>query len=325
MMNRIIVLMMFVCSFSAVYSQEIRLEKKDYDKLVLDKDKLKADNDKLQAEGNDLRDSIAKIVKNHDKKCSDLNNRISRLDKEKAHATEEIAHLNKKLDKSNLKNLEQQINALQGDTANLKRQLVEKEKQIVSLERIHEQKVKDAKEKGGKDALASIVNSYKNKKFDDLIRSLNKQAVARDRQLVGNDAEIKPILNDLSVYFDAVEVLSKKFDASGVKNMQTQLARAGQRSALFNKQKEYIEGYQMYNDALKETLGEIQKKDKTTKANDSNTQKMKFQQITAILADYIYNYSDYVNYPYLSNVVFEVIQRKGANANADISDLLKKL
>ncbi len=318
MMNRIIVLIMFVCSFSAIYSQEIRLEKKDYDKMVFD-------NNKLQAEGDNLRDSMAKIVKNHDKECSDLNNRISRLDKEKAHANEEIALLNKKLDKSNLKNLEQQVNALQGDTASLKRQLVEKEKQIVSLKRMYEQKVKDAKEKGRKDALAIIVNSYKNKKFDDLVRSLNKQAVMRDRQLVGNDAEIKPILDDLSVYFDAVEVLSKKFDASVVKNMQTQLARVGQKIALFNKQKEYIEDYQMYNDALKETLGELLKKDKTTRASDSKTQEMKFQKIVAELADYIYNYSNYSNYPYLSDVVFEVIQRKGANADADISDLLKKL
>ena len=49
------------------------------------------------------------------------------------------------------------------------------------------------------------------------------------------------------------------------------------------------------------------------------------KEILAELSDYFYNYSfDFAEYPYLSGIVMEIINRKQKDANADISDLMEE-
>jgi len=49
------------------------------------------------------------------------------------------------------------------------------------------------------------------------------------------------------------------------------------------------------------------------------------KEIMAELSDYFYNYSfDFAEYPYLTGIVMEIINRKQRDANADISDLMRE-
>ena len=228
--------------------------------------------------------------------------------------------------KAEKKTVDAQFKVKNDSIALLKAHLAEKDKQIADTKRTGEQKAIAEKEIGREEALKILVDAYKNKQFNDLIEFSTKQSVLRDKQLVGNNAEITTVLSDLEKYFNAEELLTKKFDAAQIKNAQTQLNQIKQQSVLLDKLKENIEYYQDFNNALKETIDKLVNLDKRKVAGgETEIQKLKFQEILSELSNYMYNYYDYGNYPYLSDIVLEIIKRKRQNADADIMDLLKKL
>jgi hypothetical protein len=259
-----------------------------------------------------------------------LNKKIKDFEKE-------IAALNKNKVKIERDTLQEQIKRLTAQIDILNQKVSEKDRQILSEkqkgeEKLREEKQKyeqrliEEKEKGKNEVLASLLNIYKNKKFDDLIKTSTKLSVLRDMQLVGDNAEMKSILPDLERYFNAEELLGKRFDAVQIKNAMIQLNQIKQQSTLLDKLKENIEYYKDFNDELKKTIERLVDLDKRKVADgDKEIQEMKFQEILSELSNYMYNYYEYGNYPYLSDIVLEIIKRKKPNADADITDLLRKL
>jgi hypothetical protein len=145
-------------------------------------------------------------------------------------------------------------------------------------------------------------------------------------QLLNNNPEIKQILNDLQIYFHSQKLLSEKFDAAKIKNAQMQLSQLKNKSYALDALKDKIDFYKDFNIELKETINLIIKLDAEKSAqDDSEIKKMKFNDIVLILSGYMYNYYDYTQYPYLSDVMIEIIKRKKLNPDADITDLLKKI
>ncbi|MBK8369785.1 MAG: hypothetical protein IPL20_00105 [Saprospiraceae bacterium] len=143
---------------------------------------------------------------------------------------------------------------------------------------------------------------------------------------MGDNPEIKQVLNDLLIYFSAKDLLLGKFDATRIKNSLAQLKQIKHQSQLLEKLKEDIEYYKDFNVAFKETMNIILSLDKQkSSGGDSEIQKIKFNEIVGILINYMYNYYDYDRYPYLSAIMLEIIKIKKLNADADISHLLKKL
>ena len=99
-----------------------------------------------------------------------------------------------------------------------------------------------------------IVNSYKNSSFDELVRASTKGYVDRDNTILNNNKEVKSIIDDLQLYFNAMEMISDKFDALQASTAQTQLSQIKRQSKLLDSLKEKVETYQDFNDALKETI-----------------------------------------------------------------------
>ena len=55
-------------------------------------------------------------------------------------------------------------------------------------------------------------------------------------------------------------------------------------------------------------------------------EKKKLDKILAEFSFFIFNYEfNFLDYPYLSDIILEIIKRKQPNADADISNLLNKL
>ena len=178
--------------------------------------------------------------------------------------------------------------------------------------------------------LTKVVNNYKDKKFDDLIFSSTKQSVQRDMLFFDDNAEEKVILTDLEKYFNAKDAIEKKYDAKLISDAQTQLNQIKQTSTQLNKLKEDVEYYKSFTDELKKTVEKLQLIDgdgpEGKKAgNDTSIQELKLKDILFVLANYMFNYYDFVNYPYLTDIVLEIIKRKQPDADADINDLLIKL
>lgn len=317
-MKKIIVLTILFCGVISAYSQD-SLFLKNYEQKILENSKLKNDLQTAKQNLSDLSDAYKKDTLALQKQIKDLRNEVS-SEKQK------VSDLNENKIKKERDNLQTQVESLDKVISKQNQTIADKEKQIIN-EKVNAKTTADnAKNDGKVEALASIVNSYRNLPFDDLIKSSTKESVARDMQLVGNNQEVKPVLNDLQIYFNAQELLSEKFVAVLIKNAQTQLNQIKRQSKLLDALKDDIEFYQDFNTALKETISILINLDKNKSAvDDSEIQKMKFNEIVTILTDYMYNYYEYGNYLYLSDIVLEIIKRKHLNADADVSDLLGKL
>jgi acyl carrier protein phosphodiesterase len=303
-MKKIIVLTLILCGVCSAYSQ---ITQEMYDNKVEEnvnlKNQIKSEQDKTTV----LSDAYKKDTLALQKKLKELNTDLSRL---------------KKI-KDDWKNLEGQLKTKSDSIALLKNQLLEKDGQIATTRQQGNQKALEEKEKGKAEALADVVKNYK-RQFDDLIKSSTKESVLRDMQLVDNNAEVKPILDDLLIYFDATELLAKKFNDAQIKNIQTKLNQITQKSVLLDKLKENVESYQDFYTEFKATIGKIVALDieKPETIDESKTKKS--EKIIIILTKYMYDYYDYGNYHYLSEIILEIIKRK-RDADADIKELFNNL
>lgn len=222
--------------------------------------------------------------------------------------------------------IDDQLKLKNDSIALLKNQITYKNQEIDDQLQKCEKEAQEEKEKGRNEALADVVNSYKNKPFDNLINSSTRLSVQRDLQLVGHSSEIASVLTDLEKFFNAEELLTKNVDADKIKDALKHLDQIKRNAELLDILKENIEFYEDFNNALKDAIRKIINLDSLTSAvGVYEIQKLKFSKIVTILTDYMYNYYDYNNYPYLSDILLEIIKRKRLNADADITDLLQKL
>jgi hypothetical protein len=325
-MKKIIALTMIFYTVSLAYSQTDSLLLKYYEQKVLEISKLKNDLQTEKQNYSDLKDA-------YNKDTIALQKQIKDLRKEVSSEKQKVLELNKNKIIEDRDNLQNKLDSLNTEIERLNKIILE---QILIIEEKDNQIINEkantiiasekAKNAGKAEALANVVNLYKNYQFDDIIKSSTNGTVARDIQLFNNDQEVKSVLNDLQIFFNAQALLSRKIDIVQIKKAQTQLSQINRQSKLLEALKDDIEFYEDFNSALKEIFTQLVKLDKNTLADgDSDIHKLKFNIIVTILTDYMYNYYDYSRYPYLSDIVIEIIKRKQPNADADISDLLKKL
>ncbi len=306
-MKKIIVLALLICGICDAYSQDC------YDKVAKQAvviDSLQKDIIMAKAYNHNITTTYQSILKNLRDTINVLKQDLTNLEKFK----------------SQKKTIDAQLKTKSDSIILLKTQLVTNNKLIETTKQQGDQKAQQEKEQGKLEALANVINSYKNIQFDDLIKSSTKESVQRDMQLVVNYTEVKPILTDLVIYFIAQELLSKKFDSVQIKKTYTLLSQMKRQSKLTDILKDNLTSYQNFNTALKETIGKIVSLDSRKSADgDSQIQKLKFNEIVTILTDYMYNYYDYTKYPHLADIFLEIIKRKKLNADDKVVDLLQKL
>lgn len=318
-MKKLIVSTILFWGIVSAYSQSDSLLLKNYEQKIIEISKLK--NDLLMEKQN-----FAALSDAYKIDTLTLQKQINDLLREVTSEKEKVTDLNKnkiKLERDKLLKTVDSLNAL---IVKQNQIIADKDIQITNEKTNTKITADKAKNDGKAEVLASIVNLYKNRPFDDLLKSSTQESVTRDMQLVGNNPEVTPVLNDLQIYFNALKLISEKFDAIQIENAHKQLSQIKRQSKLFDALKEDVEFYKDFNDALKETISTLIDLDKHYSADgDSESQKLKFNKIVTILTDYIYNYYGYNKYPYLSEIVVEIIKRKQPNADADITDLLKKI
>ena len=323
-MKRLIVLLLILFCFRSVYSQD----------LIKEIQKLTLANDSLQKQViRPLKDSILRSTITNASAMSKLQKQINTLEKDKSELNKKIKDLDKvntELNKIPIKierdSLLKRVDHLIANVAELNQKNQDQVRLLAEEKLICEQKTKAEKEKGKSEILASLVNAYINKKFDDLIKASTILSVQRDMQIVGSNPEVKPILSELEKYFNVEKLLSEKYDAAQIRNALIQMNQINQKSIFLDKLKDNINNYKIFNDELIKTIEILIDLDKRKVADsDEKIQKMKLNEILTGLTNYMYNYYDHGNYPYLSDIILEIIKRKQPNADEDITDLLRKL
>ncbi len=318
-MRNIIILTTTFFIFTLAHAQTDSLLLKRFEQIFLENNNLKSELLKEQTK-------YAELSSAYKKDTIKLKVQLKDLEKELQNEQKKVNVLNKNKIVEERDNLRSKVDSM--NTAIIKqiKTIADKDKNV-EIEKVNAIiKIEAAKNEGKTEALASILKSYNNRLFDDLIKISSRESVTRDMQIVGDNPDVKTVLHDLFIFFSSKDLLSEKFDATRFNNTQTQLNQIKYPSKLLEALKEDFEYYKDFNTALKETISKVAYLDKTKSANgDSEIQKLKFNEIVIILADYIYNYYDYSKYPYLSNIINEIVKRKKSNADEDIKDLLNKV
>ena len=321
-MKKVIVVILIIFSVSYAYSQD----------LIKEIQKLTLANDSLQKQViKPLNDSILKLNSAHSIEIAKLNEQVKVLKNEKSNLNKKIKTLESsivELDKNKLKgerdSLQAKIDILTINEIDLNKQIVEMDKQRIKAIELGENKSIQEKEKGKQEALNQIIQTY-NKPIDELIKNCTLKTVDRDMSIIGDKTEVQQKLLSLQKYYNSEQVLNEKYSEQRVGNALTQLKSIDQ-TKLFVKLIDKLSKYKSCNDALKTTIDKILEIDEKFVANDEYTQKTKFNDVLAEIAWYFRNYRfNFIDYPYLSEIVLEIIKLKQNDANADIANLKEKL
>lgn len=208
----------------------------------------------------------------------------------------------------------------------LKKQNIDLNKQKIDDKKLFVQNLREENLKGKNEVKSKLINYYTSEKFDELIVSTSKNSIQRDILII-EDNEVIRILNDLIMFFEAQAILNKKYNIEQLKSVQLQLNKLKQPSEQLARLTENIENYQGFNNDLLECLLKINEIDKKeTVGSDIVLKKLKYNKILSELSTYIFdNDFNFVEYPYLSDIILELIKRKKPNPDSDITDLIKKL
>ena len=323
---------MILCGTFSAYSQDLIKELK---KLTLENDSLKTQVIKpLKKEINEINEknkneiSLLKIQLNALQKDTiiSLKSKIKQLNKE-------IVDLNKNKLKIENDSLKIQLKKLTDNLVILKDSNDKNNKVIIDQKnQIKEIAIKE-KENGKKEVITIIINNYKNRKIDDLIGFSSKESLQNDKQLIGSNTEINEILSDLEIYFKGKELLTQKIDLIKLNNTIIQINQIKQKSTMINDLKNKLENYSTLSLKLKETILNIavydnksSKKYMIGEGIDKQTREDKLNKVFSVLMPYISGYDlTFTDYPYLFDIVLDIIKRKQSNTDEDISDLINKL
>ncbi len=230
--------------------------------------------------------------------------------------------------KSNKKANEITLVAKSDSIKSLKKQITEKDNEIKTIT-VSSKKDADAEKENGKNEVLNIlVNIYKNNSFDELINSSSIASVQRDRQIIGNNTDVKQIFTDLEIYFNCKNLLSNKYNAEQVNNAKSQVTLIKQQSKLVAALKNNLDNFKTFNEGLNAAIKNIIAIDIkiVAKGMPEGVVKGKLDKVLSELSKFIFDYNfNFVDYPYFSDIVLDIIKRKQPNPDADISDLLKKI
>jgi len=213
---------------------------------------------------------------------------------------------------------------LEQDTARLQKSNIKLQKDSVQLERVNKQ-LEQEKTQLQQLINDAIVSNYK-QSFDTLVTSSTKQSLRRDMRFININSEEGRVLADLKTYFVAKELLAQKYNAGKVSEELARLNQIKRQSQQLDALKENIERYKDCNDALKKVIDELIKLDgRISAVRVPEAQKIKYKEVSAILGEFMYRNSDYVNFSYLSNIVHDLLRRKGLDADVKIEEFKGKL
>ena len=271
-------------------------------------------------------DSLTKVIKNYEQSDTENQVKIQNLQDSINNLKSDLAKLeNFKAEKIKIEN---QLKQKNDSITVLQSNLLDKEKQLKTQEQNTIQKVREARESSKGEIVSGIVGNYKNKTFDDLIKSTTQKSIRNDRRIIGNSTDIEPLLSNLEKYYSVKELLESKFDASKIKDVKNELNQIKFESRSLALLKSTVEKYQIFNAGLREVIQKIMALDEKESVVNmpKEIQNEKFNKIMADISYYLFNYDfNFLDYPYLSDIVLEVIKRKAPNPDADISDILMKL
>jgi hypothetical protein len=180
--------------------------------------------------------------------------------------------------------------------------------------------------KSGKQyVINALIDVYATYSLDELIEKTGPEIIELQSSIVGPSFETTgKKIKQIQKYYGGKKLLEEKYSGEKITSCINQLKSIPE-SSLTKELIDVLGKYKFYNDELKATLQGIMEIDKKEISFDRVTGDMKNGKIMVIMARYIYNCSNFRKYPYISNVVFSIIQLKTKDPDADISAIYAQL
>jgi hypothetical protein len=180
-----------------------------------------------------------------------------------------------------------------------------------------------------KQTTASFFSTLRNMPFDELAQGYSLSLLQRDLEAAKNFPDIKSILQEINSVLLAKQVLERKYDAVLVKENLDKLSKIKRESSLLRKLRSNLENYKVVQRRLEECITKLQILDANESAPPDQPQEVKSKKFAKVMAEIsavVFNVDlNAADYPYISDIVFELIKRKKPNLDADISDLMQKI
>jgi hypothetical protein len=318
-MRTIFIICLVFFSLSSVFSQEELLNeiKKQYLQIdSLNKQVIRPKRDSISA----LKAEILEI-QNEKSIISSARQDLIEINSE---LRSEIARLNQSRLKVENERFQKDIDSLIDNAEELKKTISAKDIVIEQEKKNCVQKLIREKEQGKQEALNQIIQSY-NKPFDELIIFSTLESVERDLSIVGFNNELREKLIHLQKYLSSKKVLSEKYNKQKATFAQEQLSGLDQ-AELVKNLSDKINKYEIVNDGLKKAIENIIELQSQIIGNDEYAKEVKIKSILYELSLYFHHYRfNFIDYPYLSDIVLEIMKQKQRDANTDISYILNEL
>jgi hypothetical protein len=321
MKNALLLTLFLLCSIK-LYGQEvlIPIPRSEYDNLKSKRftDSLAITAQKSKIEG--FEDKIKELEKEKEGFTKETKKLADEIDKLKS----EISKVEKSELKTENERLLEKVEKLTKEVAETKKTVQDREVKLEEIRAEYESKMVVKKEEGIQSIKNQLLLFYE-KPFDELLEVTSKGSIQRDIALLGIDSKAQEKLKSLQIYHESKLLLTEKYNSAKVQKVLEELNAIEQTEAV-KKSIDLLSNYELRFEGLQETLVNIiQLNSKRIGFDNPEFTTIKYGEMINELTTYFYDYEMKLNeYPYLAEVITEIIQKKQIEIDADLSYLKER-
>jgi DNA repair exonuclease SbcCD ATPase subunit len=312
----------------------------DNDWLLKEYTKLQNENKRLMKDSTNLQNENKRLIKDSTNLQNEINSSVSKIDslkkviedlnKEYSKNAGKKERLEKKIDELEKSPLKTENSKLKVEISNLENASLKKDSTYSKEKLTYENSINVLSEelktqKQGMQIIRNQLMDFYNKPFEELVGITSLNTIQRDLKILENEP-IQKKLKSIQIYHESKLALSEKYNEIRVKEILDQL-NSLEKNEANKKLIEHLVSYKYRNQFLQEALAEIIKVDleEGERENNKLIRPIKFEKVISPLTAYFDAYkTNFFEYPYLNDIIVEIIQKKENNVDADLNYLLQR-
>lgn len=182
--------------------------------------------------------------------------------------------------------------------------------------------------RGKEESLSSIITTYENKSFDDILKEKTLASVVQDSEILGTNSSVSEVVTSARLYFEAKGCLSAPYSEDSVTKALNKLNSISVDSKYVSNLKTLLENYSYYYEDFKKMIDNLVRIDKAESVDGMPEEivKRKTYKVLSIISDYIFSYDFNLNdYPYITEQLLEVLKTKIKTPDASLQAIANKL
>lgn len=182
--------------------------------------------------------------------------------------------------------------------------------------------------RGKEESLSSIITTYENKSFDDILKEKTLASVVQDSEILGTNTSVSEVVTSARLYFEAKGCLSAPYYEDSVTKALNKLNSISVDSKYVSNLKTLLENYSYYYEDFKKMIDNLVRIDKAESVDGMPEEivKRKTYKVLSIISDYIFSYDFNLNdYPYITEQLLEVLKTKIKTPDASLQAIANKL